>query len=64
VLSKKKGLLRDGFYCERIYTAERILKLLKNIGFRNLSIHKNISMHPAKKDYGLLTSRMMVKGKK
>lgn len=60
VISKNKGLLRDGFYCERLYNKERITRLLKNAGFRNLSIKKDLSLHQRKKDYGLLTSRMFV----
>jgi D-alanine-D-alanine ligase len=64
VLSKSKGLLRDGYYCERIYNKDKITKLLKLAGFNNLSIKKNLSLHKGKKDYGLITSRMMVKAVK
>lgn len=60
VISKKKGLLRDGYYCERIYNKDKITSLLKKAGFRNLSIKNNISLHKKKKDYGFLTSRMIV----
>lgn len=60
VISKKKGLLRDGYYCERIYNKDRITRLLKGVGFKDLSIKKNISLHKKKKDYGFLTSRMIV----
>lgn len=60
VISKNKGLLRDGFYCERLYNKERITRLLKNAGFRNLSIKKDLSLHSQKKDYGLLSCRMFV----
>jgi len=60
VLSKKKGLLRDGSYCERIYDKEKITRLLKRAGFKNLSVKSSVSLHKKKKDYGLLTSRMIV----
>lgn len=60
VVSKKRGLLRDGFYCERIYNKDRITRLLKKAGFKNLSIKKDLSLHKQKKDYGLMTSRMFV----
>jgi len=60
VISKKKGLLRDGFYCERLYNKERIADILKRLGFKNLSIKKNLALHKEKKDYGLMTSRMFV----
>jgi D-alanine-D-alanine ligase len=59
VLSKKKGVLRDGSYCERLYDKKRISRLLKLAGFKRLSIKNNLSLHKNKKDYGLLTSRML-----
>ncbi len=64
VISKKKGLLRDGFYCERIYHRDKITRLLKSAGFRNLSIRKDLALHKKKKDYGLMTSRMFVTASK
>lgn len=60
VVSKKRGLLRDGFYCERIYNEDKIARLLKAAGFKNLSIKKNLALHKKKKDYGLMSSRMFV----
>lgn len=60
VLSKKKGLIRDGFYCARIYTGRKITRLLKVSGFKNLVIKKNFCLHKNKNDYGLVTSRMIV----
>ncbi|MBU1062439.1 MAG: class I SAM-dependent methyltransferase [Candidatus Omnitrophica bacterium] len=64
VISKKKGLLRDGYYCEQIYNGNRITNILNNMGFKDLSIKKDISLHKHKKDYGFLTSRMIVTGVK
>ncbi|NQT00295.1 MAG: hypothetical protein HQ595_04340, partial [Candidatus Omnitrophica bacterium] len=60
VISRKKGLLRDGSYCERIYNKQKIARLLKSVGFRHLSIKSNLSLHNSKQDYGFLTSRMFV----
>ncbi len=60
VISKKDGLIRDGFYCERLYDKQKILCLLKNAGFKNVSIKNNLSLHKKRKDYGFLTSRMFV----
>jgi len=60
VVSKKKGVLRDGFYCERLYNKNKIAGLLKSTGFKNLSLKNNLSLHKNKKDYGLMTSRMLV----
>lgn len=64
VLSKKRGLLRDGFYCERIYDKDKITHFLKNTGFRNVLVKKNISVHKNRKDYDLMTSRMIVTAEK
>lgn len=60
VVSKSRGLLRDGCYCERIYDKDKIARLLSIAGFENLSIKRNISLHGKGEDYGLLTSRMIV----
>lgn len=60
VISKKKGLVRDGYYCERLYTRNRIKRLLKTAGFKDLSVKDDIALHKKKKDYGFLTSRMIV----
>ena len=60
VLSKKRGLLRDGFYCERIYNKDTIARLLKTAGFSAVSVKKGVSLHRQKRDYGFLTSRMFV----
>ena len=64
VISKKKGLLRDGYYCENIYSKNTITRLLDASGFKRVSIRKNSSLHKDKKDYGFLTSRMIVTAEK
>ncbi|MGD9014613.1 MAG: class I SAM-dependent methyltransferase [Candidatus Omnitrophota bacterium] len=60
VISKKQGLLRNGYYCERLYSKTKISQLLKKAGFKNIKIKKNLSLHKKRQDYGLLTSRMAV----
>ncbi len=60
VISKKKGLIRDGRYCERIYTKKSITCALKSAGFKNIAVKKSVSLHKKRKDYGFLTSRMLV----
>ena len=40
VVSKKKGLLRDGYYCERLYNKNKIIRLLKDIGFKKVRVKK------------------------
>lgn len=63
VVSKKTGIIRDGYYCERIYSKEKIYSLLRNAGFKKVFVRKNLSLHKVKKkdrDYGFLNSRMFV----
>jgi D-alanine-D-alanine ligase len=60
VVSKKKGLLRDGYYCEHVYDRKRIASLLNSAGFAGLSVKRNASLRKGGKDYGLMTSRMFV----
>ncbi|UCC95495.1 MAG: methyltransferase domain-containing protein [Candidatus Omnitrophota bacterium] len=64
VLCKRRGLLRDGLYCIRIYDKGKIKNLLGRVGFKGISIKKDISLHTRKKDYGFLTSRMIVTASK
>jgi len=64
VISKKQGLLRDGFYCERLYDENKITRILKQLGFCNLSIVNELRLHKKKKDYGLMSSRMFVAAQK
>ncbi len=60
VMSRKNGLLRDGCYCERIYDRGKIRALLEKAGFKGISFKNRVSLHKKKKDYGFLTSRMIV----
>jgi D-alanine-D-alanine ligase len=62
VISKNKGLLRDELYCERLYNKSKVIRILNNIGFKKLSVKRNLSLHRKKEDYGLLNSRMMIVG--
>ena len=60
VISRKNGLLRDGSYCERLYSRTAITQLLKKAGFKNIKIKNNLSLHKKRQDYGFLTSRMII----
>lgn len=64
VISKSDGLIRDGLYCERIYTVNRIRSLLVKAGFRDISIKRGLPLHMDSKDYGFLTSRMFVSARR
>jgi D-alanine-D-alanine ligase len=60
VISKNRELLRNGCYCERLYSKVRISQLLKSAGLKNINIKNNLSLHKRKQDFGFLTSRMIV----
>ncbi|MFC1631410.1 class I SAM-dependent methyltransferase [Candidatus Omnitrophota bacterium] len=60
VISKQRGLLRDGSYCERLYDQKQIARLLNRSGFRNASVSGKLGLKKRKKDLGLMSSRMFV----
>jgi len=64
VVSAGRGVLRDGTYCEHLYSEEKIKKLLTDLGFKDVHVYKGLSLHKDKTDYGFLTSRMMVVAEK
>ncbi|MCP4364026.1 MAG: methyltransferase domain-containing protein [Planctomycetes bacterium] len=64
VLSKARGLIREGTYCETIYTEGRINKLLAKAGFEEVQVRRNFSSHQHAGDYGFMTDRMIVIGSK
>ena len=64
VISKKKGLIRDGFYSERLYNKHKITRLLNRAGFKNISVKNKLALHKEKKDYGFMTLRMIVSARK
>ncbi|MBN3039487.1 MAG: class I SAM-dependent methyltransferase [Candidatus Omnitrophica bacterium] len=64
VISRSRGLIRDGLYCERLYDRGKIERILKDIGFRNLSIRRELKLHKRKKDYGMMTARVFTTAKK
>ena len=60
VISNKKGLLRNGCYCERLYNKSRIFQMLERVGFKNIKIKSDLSLQRKRQDIGFLTSRMFV----
>ena len=50
VTSREKGVIRDGSYSERIYSAGKITSLLKSLGYKKIAIYKGVSLHKIKKD--------------
>lgn len=64
VFSKSKGLIREEAYCETIFSEEKIKGIFKKVGFKAVEVKRNFSSHTKLDDYGFMTSRMVVKGKK
>ena len=64
VISKKGGLIRDENYCTRLYSEDRIAKMLRSVEFSSVSIKKNFTSHKKNGDYGCMTNRMIVIAKK
>lgn len=64
VISKTEGILRDATYCTRLYTPEKITAMLTSVGFDSVTIQKDFVSHDKKKDYGLMTNRMIVIAKR
>jgi SAM-dependent methyltransferase len=60
VVSKTKGLIRDRSYCTRLYSPEKITKLLKKAGYSSVSCQNNFMNRETGLDYGCMTNRMVV----
>jgi D-alanine-D-alanine ligase len=64
VISKGRGLIRDGTYCTRLYSPKKITGLLSSVGFSPIDIQKGFISHKYKGDYGSMTNRMIVIARK
>jgi len=60
VLNRKKGLIREGIYCERLYSDHDLEGMLRESGFSHVTLKKNFSSHDLPGDYGFLESRVIV----
>ena len=60
VISKTSGVIRDSTYCTRLYSPEKITKILRSAGFASVGIQKDFVSHGKEGDYGLMTNRMIV----
>ncbi len=60
VVSREKGLLREGTYCERLYKEDEFVGLLEQAGFDRIRLLKDFSSHPNPGDYGFMTQRVVV----
>lgn len=61
VTCSEEGRLRENTYCIRLYSPEKISRMLKKIGFSNVSFQKDFMARQEKGDYGTMTNRMVVK---
>lgn len=64
VISKMKGLIRDKTYGTRLYSKEKITKMLMSAGFYSPAIQEDFVSHEKNEDYGFMTNRMIVIAKK
>ncbi len=64
VISKEKGIIRDGTYCERLYYPDKISALLASTGLRDIEVKKNFTLQEKNGDYGFMNSRMIVTARK
>ena len=64
VISRKKGLIKDGTYLSRLYSKGKIKAILRKAGFTKVKVRDNLRLHNKKKDYGFLTSRIIVTAQK
>jgi len=57
----EKGVIADQFYAERLYSRESLPKLLKEIGFSDITFHGEISPHSQRnQDLGMMEQRIIV----
>jgi len=64
VMSKKNGCIRDGTYCTRLYSPEKIADLMQSAGFSSVTCQKDFMSREAEGDYGGMTNRMIVTAKR
>jgi D-alanine-D-alanine ligase len=60
VISKMKGLIREATYCTRLYSPEKIKKILASAGFDSVTIQKDFVGNEREWDLGLVTNRIIV----
>ena len=60
VVCRKKGVIRDGSYCERLFREEELVGLLRQAGFDRIAFKTDFSSHEDPGDYGFMTQRVIV----
>ena len=57
----EKGVIVDQFYAERLYSFERLSKLLRDAGFRDVARHETVEAKSARnQDLGMMAHRMLL----
>jgi D-alanine-D-alanine ligase len=61
VVHAERGVIADQFYAERLYSRERIERLLQRVGFTNLRFHALVAPDSARnQDLGMMAQRMFL----
>ncbi|HEV2547880.1 MAG TPA: methyltransferase domain-containing protein [Stellaceae bacterium] len=61
VVHAERGVIADQFYAERLYSRERIERLLQSVGFTNLRFHAFVGAEsPRNQDLGMMAQRMFL----
>lgn len=61
VVHAERGVIADQFYAERLYSRERILSLLRQVGFENTRFHDNLRAESDRnQDLGMMGNRIFI----
>lgn len=61
VTNVEKGVIADQFYAERLYTHQSMIKFLKEVGFSEIVVHKEISPDSKRnQDLGMMERRIVI----
>jgi len=64
VVSRKKGLIRESRYFEKLYSARSIRELVASSGFSKIEVHRGLERLSSKIDLGFMSARMIVTARK
>ena len=60
VVCRRRGLLREGTYCERLYEEQELVAALHDAGFASVNVQRDFASHSTPADYGFMTQRVIV----
>jgi D-alanine-D-alanine ligase len=64
VISSRKGLIRESYYFEKLYSANRIRELVSGAGLRQARVHRGLNKLCGDQDLGFMSNRMLVTARK